>query len=345
MDVPLRSQPYDVELDSPAASSELPTQAGYQPWNDMPALETQISTRTRQAREAKYVYERWAASGSNTRFFCNGRLMTGPRIDVGYNICAWGCILLPSIFYCYYCAPSLWQDENLRIFPILTAIVLVMCIIFFLLTSFSDPGIIPRDSIQRLSPGLDQLINRTIGYEPPEMGQDVAPLTREHVDQGFRYCRTCEIIRPPRASHCSDCNNCVMRFDHHCPFVNNCVGQRNYSFFSAFLLSLVCLGFCVVVGIGLFLNNSMNNEKQNKISRRTLLILTFAIGIPTLLLFIATCCFCMCHTFLVARGRTTREFLRPGNVVNAPMNRGTLFAARGVSFVRPRDLLSEGPDV
>ncbi|XP_038890571.1 protein S-acyltransferase 24 [Benincasa hispida] len=51
-----------------------------------------------------------------------------------------------------------------------------------------------------------------------------------------QLCATCKIVRPLRAKHCSTCNRCVEQFDHHCPWVSNCIGKKNKWDFFIFLV-------------------------------------------------------------------------------------------------------------
>ncbi len=63
-------------------------------------------------------------------------------------------------------------------------------------------------------------------------------------DENLKMCRKCDRIKPPRCHHCKTCQTCVLRMDHHCPFLNNCLGYRNHGVFICFLLSVdVCVGY------------------------------------------------------------------------------------------------------
>ena len=43
----------------------------------------------------------------------------------------------------------------------------------------------------------------------------------------YNLCHTCKAVRPVRAKHCRQCNRCVEVLDHHCPWIDNCIGRKN----------------------------------------------------------------------------------------------------------------------
>ena len=55
------------------------------------------------------------------------------------------------------------------------------------------------------------------------------------------FCRVCRVFQPMRSRHCLRCRRCVRRFDHHCPYLDTCVGEQNHRWFIAMLLSHVVM--------------------------------------------------------------------------------------------------------
>ncbi|KAL5712749.1 protein S-acyltransferase [Ranunculus cassubicifolius] len=102
-------------------------------------------------------------------------------------------------------------------------------LLLFLLTSFSDPGTV---KVENVSQYLSAYPYDNIIYHKKE-------------------CSTCLIPKPARSKHCSVCDRCVARFDHHCGWMNNCIGEKNTRYFMAFLLwhFLLCLYGAVVLGL------------------------------------------------------------------------------------------------
>jgi hypothetical protein len=79
------------------------------------------------------------------------------------------------------------------------------------------------------------------GSSGGKSGKEVLSNIIDPDGQYAKMCTTCLIPRPYRSSHCRSCNNCVSQFDHHCVWLGNCIGERNYRYFASLLL-LLCFG-------------------------------------------------------------------------------------------------------
>ena len=133
-----------------------------------------------------------------------------------------------------------WISAPVVILNLLTFVIVLNA---FFRTSFVDPGIFPR-SVSYFAKRLFNLFVYCLFQLETPPPADPLKVTNHILVKikGYEYkmnwCETCKFYRPPRCSHCSVCDNCVEDFDHHCPWVDNCVGKRNYKFFLLFLVSL-----------------------------------------------------------------------------------------------------------
>ena len=208
--------------------------------------------------------------GNNYLCCCN-RFIVGKKF---YRI-FYSFILVTSP-YLLFIIILLKEKENLSIiYPfIITSILYIFEFVSIFLGAFSDPGILARQPIDYYystnKPQLKYVINGHI-------------LT-------LNFCYSCSVYRPPRCSHCSLCDNCVERFDHHCFWLATCIGKRNYRYF-------YCLNLCIVLSalfqicyslyyIIFFAKKLKKKEKYNKlilwgftsISLYDLLFIIFFIG-------------------------------------------------------------------
>ena len=254
-------------------------------------------------------------------FLYGGRLIEGP-CSFRPTMASGLAVSLPSGLFIGFNAEYITQNWTKGI--LIIAGVLCLIVLFFLiLTSFIDPGIIRRHYFNRF-------------YSCERKNSKIFHLG---YIRDYKYCGTCSIMRPIRSSHCLDCNNCVEKCDHHCPWIGNCVGKRNYVYFFLFVVFLTIMllyleGFCIAHIWKYLADNIEKNDNKKESQKREHivayclcdLIMSLYIIIYGIVCMIFTLGLLIYHSCLVINNITTKESLKSvyknsfGNPYNRNLN-------------------------
>ncbi|KAJ5152984.1 uncharacterized protein N7482_009462 [Penicillium canariense] len=248
----------------------------------------------------------WEYFVGNTLFCFGGRFLNSR--DKPINIATGVLVVVPSALFFGFSAPWLWHNIS-PVIPILFAYVFYICFSSFVHASVVDPGIMPRN-VHPMPPMNTSDDPLAVG--PPTNDWVMVKLATSDVaamDVPVKYCKTCCIWRPPRCYHCRVCDNCVETLDHHCVWLNNCVGRRNYRYFFAFVSSCTILSFFLIGASLAHILVYMNREgisfgasiSKWRVPWAMVIYGIIAVPYPTSLWAY--------HLFLVGRGETTREYL------------------------------------
>ncbi|XP_069842486.1 palmitoyltransferase ZDHHC15 [Dendropsophus ebraccatus] len=119
----------------------------------------------------------------------------------------------------------------------------------------------------------------------------------------IRFCDRCQVVKPDRCHHCSVCGMCVLKMDHHCPWVNNCIGFSNYKFFLLFLAYSMLYCSYIASTVFKYFLFYWTTEVTNNRAKFHVLFLLFV----SLMFFISLMFLFGYHCWLVGVNRTTLE--------------------------------------
>lgn len=146
-------------------------------------------------------------------------LRASSRTSCGF---AWGVIISSTWAYFKFVSPVLgnvfWDGMVAGT---------VACIIWTLLRSMQTPA---QSLYCDGNDHGDTLVNKILESPP------ILDTSGRAVGITFRLCPSCLVDKSLTATHCSQCDHCAVGLDHHCPFVNNCVGKGNRRVFVFFTL-------------------------------------------------------------------------------------------------------------
>jgi hypothetical protein len=160
---------------------------------------------------------------------------------------------------------------------------------------FTDPGILNRQ-------------NQNFYYTTNR--PQIKYVLRGHLIH-INYCYSCSLFRPPRTSHCAICDNCVMRFDHHCMWLGTCVGRRNYKYFFYLILTLnLSAIFQIYYGIYLIVYQCKNSNSKEKYDKIVIWSMSVVILFDTMFVALFIGKLLILHLYLIFKNLTFYEYIK-----------------------------------
>ncbi|KAM6155825.1 palmitoyltransferase ZDHHC4 [Rhynchocyon petersi] len=195
---------------------------------------------------------------------------------------------------------------------LLPYLLLLVNLVFFTLSCVTDPGTITKAN--------EAVLLDVYAFDDVMFPKNVR-------------CSTCDLRKPARSKHCKVCNRCVHRFDHHCVWVNNCIGAWNTGYFLVYLSTLTAaavtvasvstaLLFQVAFVSDLYQETYLDEQGHSQVVGTIFLVQFLFLLFPRIVfllgfVIVLSCllggylCFAL---YLAATNQTTNEWYRAGRV-------------------------------